>query len=462
MTTTRLSREAFAAALRRGHGRALQHVREYGLEGMADLVLEACIHSQKYDSQAEDSRAEWLLDMFHGTAEYGRFSAAILSALSSETETANLQHLCELAERMASRGDEAAHSALSARALRQAEGEPDLWVGADELVKLDGVDAVVQLARRYGQLLIQDPEEMIPSLEGLYFGLDGGVPAEAQETLQALSVSEPEIMAYWDHELRDRASRTSNLNSEDAIRERVRRQYSLHQILADATAASSKHPSQYMLFGKYATSDELELAFQHLIEEPDEDVCIRLLWIFRRAQIPRLNSRLWRFAASANEQLQDATFEALARLRHPSIGEYARGMLRADGLTETDLSVLKLLVLNYRPEDGELIGAALRRINPETESVHGIGMTILEICKENCGTELFEALNWVYEHTLCSNCRGKAVEFLLRLRKIAPEVLEECRYDAIEKIRSMAREFGRNRQEPARQAPRVINGVGID
>lgn len=441
MKSTRLSREAFGTALQRGHGRALQHIQEYGLEDMADLVLEACIHSQKYDSQAEDSRAEWLLDMFHGTAEYGRFSAAILSALSSETETSDLQHLCELAERMASRGDEAAHSALRARALQQAEGKSDLWVGASELVKLDGVDAVVQLARRYGKLLIQDPEEMIPALGGLYFGIDGGVPAEAPKTLQALSASEPEIMAYWNHELRDHARRTHDFNSEDAIRERVRQRYSLHQILADATAASSKHPSQYMIFGKYATSDELEIAFQRLMKEPDEEVCVRLLWIFRRAQMPRLDPRLWQFVASANKQLRDAVFEALARLRHPAIGEYARGMLRADGLTEKNLRVLKLLVLNYRPEDGELISSALRRVNPETESTHGIGMTILEICKENCGPELFEALNWIYEHTPCSNCRRQAVELLLKQGKIAPEVLEECRYDAIERIRKMAREF---------------------
>ncbi len=443
MTSTRLSREAFGTALQRGHGRALQHIQEYGLEDMADLVLEACIHSQKYDSQAEDSRAEWLLDMFHCTAEYERFSAAILSALARETETSDLQHLCELAERMASRGDEAARSALRSRVLQQAEGGSDLWVGASELVKLDGVNAVVQLARRYGKLLIQYPEEMIPALHGPYFGIDGGVPAETPRTLQALSASEPEIMAYWNHELRDRERRTHNCNSEEAMRERVRHQYSLHQTLADATAASSKHPSQYMIFGKYATSEELEIVFQRLLEEPDEDVCVRLLWIFRRAQMPRLDPRLWQFAASANEQLRDATFEALAQLCHPSIGEYARGILRADGLTETDLSVLKLLVLNYHPEDGELIGSALRRIDPETETIQGIGMTILEICKLGCGTELLEALNWVYEHTPCSHCRGKAVKFMLKLGKIAPEVLEECRYDAIEKTRKMAREFGR-------------------
>lgn len=297
----------------------------------------------------------------------------------------------------------------------------------------------------YGKLLIQDPEEMIPALEGLYFGVDGGVPAEAPRTLQALSASEPEIIAYWDHELRDRASRTGNFNSEDAKRERIRQRYSLHQILVDATAASSDHPSQYMAIGKYATPEELEIAFQRLMEEPDEEVCVRLLWIFRRARMPRLDPLLWQFAASANDRLRDAAFEALAQLRHPSIGEYAREMLRSDGFTKTDLSALKLLVLNYRSENDELIGSALRRVNPETETAHGIGMIILEICKENCGAELLEALNWVYEHSPCATCRGKIVEHLLKLGKISPEVLEECRYDAIEKTRKMAREFGRAR-----------------
>jgi hypothetical protein len=441
MTPRRLTKEEFTAALQRGHGRALLHVREYGLEDVADLVLEACLHDPAYDPQCEDSRAKWLLDMFSETAEGPRFSAAIISALASETDIWDLQQLCELAALLGERGDEKAHFALRSRALQQAAGHDEKWVGASELVRLDGVDGVVQLARCYGKLLIQDPEDMIPPLNALFFDIEGGVPAEVPEMLQALSSSEPEISAYWNFDLRDRESRAHNLISEDTMREQARLRHPLPKILANAAAAVGTFPGQYVQFGKHATSEELEIVFQRLMTEPDEQACIRLLWIFRRTKMPRLDPRLWHFAASTNQQLQEAAYSALARLRDHSIGEHAREKLRGSALTEMNLAVLELFVRNYRPDDGELICAALRGITPETDFAHGTGWTILDICAEIHAPQLLEALNWVYEHTPCGNCREKAIKNMLTLGEIAPGILKECLYDANEGIQKMARNW---------------------
>ncbi len=81
MIARRLSREEFEAALQRGHGRAFLHVRAYGLQNVADLLLDACLHDKAYDPQCEDSRAKWLLER-----RLIRVSPSLFTIRSSTTE----------------------------------------------------------------------------------------------------------------------------------------------------------------------------------------------------------------------------------------------------------------------------------------------------------------------------------------------------------------------------------------
>lgn len=144
--------DTFAAALRAGRGRAYVHIQKYGLSGVAATVLAACLHNQAYDPQCEASRAAWLFGMFQGAKESAQFSSAIVAALEHETNTWDLQQLCELTALLSKTGNEQAHGALRQRVLRQARAETDLWVGAAALVALEGVSAVVDLARCYGRV----------------------------------------------------------------------------------------------------------------------------------------------------------------------------------------------------------------------------------------------------------------------------------------------------------------------
>jgi len=50
---TKLEKEEFASAVRKGLGRALMHVVNFGLDGIDDLVLDACLHNYCYDTQIE-------------------------------------------------------------------------------------------------------------------------------------------------------------------------------------------------------------------------------------------------------------------------------------------------------------------------------------------------------------------------------------------------------------------------
>lgn len=435
MKARRLSREEFEPALQRGHGRAFLHVREYGLQNVSDLLLEACLHDKAYDPQCEDSRAKWLLEMFRDSAEYKTYANSIFTALSNEMETWDLLQLCEIAAHMAINGDEEAHAALLARVMQQSAGTDDNWVGASELVKVEGVDAVVQLARNYGKLLLNDPEEEPPPLAHLY---DDDVPIEVRKTLEELSSADPIIRAYWEHDLRYEARDSF---TKEKHRERIRREYPLQKILEAAAAETWEYPSYYLSFGRAATQEELEVVYNRLVSEPNEQVCLRLLWVFRRVAMPRLHPRVWEFVKSSNEQLRNAAFTALAQIKDLSIGEFARQKLRIGESIEENTELLDLFLHNYQPEDGDIIYAAMQKVKAESENVHGIGLSILNICDKNEAPDLYEALKWVYEYGPCSICRKSAVEHMITLKRIESEVVEECLFDVDEDLQKVVREL---------------------
>ena len=110
----RLSTSEFSIALKRGQGRALLHIHQFGLDEVADILLESCLKNPSYDPPCEPSRAKWLFGMFQHAPQYAYFSSTILSALACETESYDLEQLCELAAQMGKHGDAAAVMALRA------------------------------------------------------------------------------------------------------------------------------------------------------------------------------------------------------------------------------------------------------------------------------------------------------------------------------------------------------------
>lgn len=448
MLEIKLTKLEFAAALKRGQGRALQYVRQHGLSEVGDLVLESCLKNPAYDRQCEGSRAAWLFRMFLDSEDYDRFSAAILSELSSLPSEANcydLEHLCELAALMAKAGDEAAASALRSRVLAQPLNWPHSLYGCQPLVALDGVPAVVALARRFGQLLIEELDERPPSVE--YLTEDLGIFDAAAQELQRLAEADGDIERYLDNEeVYAARERESQQKSPDERRregwERVRKELTLDGILNDAARGVGEYPGRYLRFGKYATDDELKIVLQRLIEETQETVCLRLLWIFRRTPLPELHPRIWQLADSKDDALRYAAVEALAQKKDPRVGELGRSRLRSGDFTARDSDTLDLFIRNYQPLDEQLIMSAVKPLTPDEGEAHNLGSSLLNICDENPLRTSLEMLKWVYETTPCTVCRHSAVKQMAATGSVPPEIVSECLDDADEDLRHIAQESG--------------------
>lgn len=58
-----LTREQFARALEAGHRRAILHARQCGVDGLQDLIVDACLHYKVHDPQCEADRWTWMIEL---------------------------------------------------------------------------------------------------------------------------------------------------------------------------------------------------------------------------------------------------------------------------------------------------------------------------------------------------------------------------------------------------------------
>ncbi|MFC1926241.1 hypothetical protein ACFLWV_00625 [Chloroflexota bacterium] len=440
----RLSEEEFSTALHKGLGRAFLHVTHFGLDDVADLVLEACLHDQAYDPQCEESRAKWLFDMFSESPYYPKFRDAILNALKIESETWDLQQLFEIAQVMAMHGDKRAVSVIRERAIEKAsQWADDGWLGAEEYRNVAGIEGALELARIYGQRLLNNPEDWVPSNESFD---DLKMPLEFQKRLLQESEKDPALKAYWDYlEARGYLDTPSSVSNLESVRQRNRedteRRFSLDRFLYDAIYKSGRFaPSYYSRFAQLATKEELEKVYSLLLSETDNEIRLRLLRVFRLTPLPQLPEEPFSWVNGDDAHLREASYDALAQLTNKRVHELAIERVKSGKLSGRDRGVLDLFINNYENNDSQLITNALLSLKPDEEDAHNLGRSLINLAESQKDTRLANALRWAYETTPCSDCRHRVIIQLDSLKQFNNELLYECQFDAIEGIRMFAQQ----------------------
>ena len=426
--------------LQKGLGRALLHVKTYGLDGVDDLVLAACLKRQGYDFQAESSREPWLFQMFVGSNDQPRFRAAILNHLDEETDSDNLQQLCEFAKEMALLGDDEARAFLWIAVQRSAMSQPhDDWAGADVWEELEGNEGILQLARVYGRRLLLNHEDSIP------IGVFSIEDQDLKELLEPFAQTDPEIKAYWGYlEEKGQFNVFEPLDrtvAKQQWHERVRSDYSVETIIGNARKKLGEFPGFYTTFGRHATPDELAKIYACFQQEVDEEIRLRLLWVFRRAPLPHLDDVMFHLAEGAHGKLRAAAIAALAQLSDPLIHKLAREKVRKNQMLGDDDEVLDLFSNNYAPDDASLISHSLTSLKPTSDDAHSLGWSVLDLAEKQLDASLSESLKWVYENTPCSNCRERAVKQLYKFNQLDPATLYECQFDCSEDIQAVAKQL---------------------
>jgi hypothetical protein len=426
-----LTREQFATAIQRGLGRAFVHVKQFGIENVKDIVLNACVHNLTWDPQCEGERAKWLLGLFADTKYSQDFSNRIISALETETvdNDSVVDQLFGIAKEMALAGNEQAKAAIGKRALEIARmASEGVALGADEWIEVAGIDGFLGLIRIYGKSLIDDKDAWVPEYE---------IPLEYQSTVFERAKNEPEIQVYLDYVAANAIQPDEKKSREQFKQERregFRKKYPLELILEWARDKKEEYPYYYRTFGKYATEQELISVYSVLLTEEDNDVRVRLLWVFRAARLPRVDEFLLNWAVQGG-MLQEPAIWALSQVKDIRIHDLAINMVNSNRLSDG----LELLISNLEVDDVQPIMNKLREIKPSDQDAHRIVWLIIDIAKNFQDAALTQSLIWSYSATPCSNCRWKVVKQLEVLNKFDDDILEESLYDADEEIRDIAK-----------------------
>ncbi|HML75648.1 MAG TPA: hypothetical protein PKB02_14250 [Anaerohalosphaeraceae bacterium] len=437
----RLTSKQFALALRKGQGRALLHANQYGIDDVKDVVLNACLHNQVYDPQCEGGRESWIFRMFKDTSHYGTFRESLLNAIIQPNESDALDQICGLMKEMAAQGDPIAKKALWRVVKKQVQKESPEQIGIEEWIELEGAQGLIDLARLFGRRLQKYPE----SWPYDYYFSKNQADQDLKKDLFNAARQEPAVKLYWNY-LRKRGvfkpplTKTQKKEMQKKRRWLVRRDYPIANIIRNARNGVGDYPGHYTLFARYATAKELLKIYALLMGESDEAICMRLLWVFRNAAMPRLDKKILLWANGSREGLRAAAIGALSQLSDRRIHKLAQAKAASGEILGADNEALDLFLNNYHRGDGALISHAVHSVKASTEEMHCLGYSIVNLAKRHKDAGLEEALRWTYENTPCMNCRYDAIVQLDRIGRLDAAIINECLYDASEEIRTFATE----------------------
>lgn len=411
---------AFAAALRTGHGRALQQVRLHGVQGLGDTLIDACVRCVTYDPQCEAPRAPWLFSMVECSGLQARLVLA-LGILLEQAPTEDDDHRdltlrSAMLRCLASAGSADARSLLY-RSLVRLPGTSADVIAADDIVELDGIAGLVHVARQMGRWILEDPRFWVDDWLIEECKMSGGAPA-ALAALEREAATDPHVARYLQALAETRAPSNGISSAQDATA------FTAGQIVAYARDHPKDPCHWFRQWALRADASELEMVFLELLDVQVPEQATRLLRCFAQRGVPRFDSRLLPWLDHPDPMLGMAAMRAVKPTRHPALRAVALRWF-ADG----DLADgVQLLTANFEPGDFALCAQVLQSVD-DIDQRHSLASSLVAMCEAQPSPDALDCLLDVYEFSPCSTCRHKAVKALRDLDMAPDWLLLESSFD---------------------------------
>lgn len=412
-----LTADQFAAALRRGHGRALQQVDRHGPGGLEDAITQACVSCLTYDPQCEAERAPWLMAI----VDRARLGEQVLRAIETALREPLPENRHDMVQRSSILKELAAAGSHDARRLLYSSfarlPNTSEVVGDEQIVALDGVDGLLRVARQLGRWLQADPD----------FRVCDGLAAQIGD-----SVAVDDAMAALEREATRDADVASYLAGVRSTRESYGSAPKRFDVTgrtgAEIVAHVHSHPKDschwFWRWAAQASDDDRETVFEALLVSQEPEHVKRLFRCFAKTGVPRFDRRLLRWITHPDGQVQRAALNSLASNTHADLRQAALRLMASGDLA----SGVTLLANNFEPGDFASCAGSLE--TPGDDDAHSLVGSLLDLCKAHPVAESLGCLLDIYEHSPCSTCREQAVALLIDTDGVPRWVLEEASFDA--------------------------------
>lgn len=410
----RATKEDCGAWLRKGLGRAAVLLRDTPDDAdLNALLLDACIENWTYDSQCEESRVPYLSGLIRITGQAAAFRAPLEDRLKAAVSGEPFDNvgqvfgiLCRLTEQ-----DGGDQTWLRDFVLAT-ENRALALDGARELVRLQGLDALLACARRFNAEIVEDPW-ILTSITHELEARDGATATTTALTrARRVDAELDRLLGIAEAAARD-VRPAAEVPTYAALRAEV--EYGVRRHL----------PRTWVLS---ASPTEIEQVVADLLSEPDEAKVWAYLSVFRHRAFPGDPTRLFPLLASANKRVAGAAARALALNGDPVVRDFGLQLV-ADGQPALGLWLLRS---NYRDDDLMLIRSELHQLSADPDTHHHISFAVLDMIRDmTAPSDTARAILLdLYEDGPCSLCRGTVVDHLASINGIPDWMPTEGHYDA--------------------------------
>ena len=411
------SLESFESWLRQGLGRAITFLAQNRKAPYHKAVLHACLHNITYDAQLEEGRGEYLWMLIEHSGNRKFFRDAILRHLTQPSHESEYDwpQIFYVAQQFATEGDSEMRQAMYSAfdLLRFSEAGAS---SATSLIQMDAWEGFVFAIDRYDTSSSEDDWWMVGSL---ITDLEDRVgKAEAERLIAragATHASVENVIGLYRRyeEERRQASQRSDTEQLDLP--------ALRNMPGDRSWAW-----RFRRWALQASPEELFAATKQFLSDEDPEKVWGCLRVFARRPFPGDVGHLLRLSDSDHDRIRRAAIVALSKIRDPLVRAHGLMLLQS---TERFAEGIELLESNYDQSDLPIFHQAVTRASTP-EEIHGIGMTVRQIVKNDVRPELEPVLLFLYEAGPCSLCRTEFVEALIKLERLPEFIRDECRFDA--------------------------------
>lgn len=414
MNDTANIKSQFLNSLKRGTGEAHLIMKDNPQIDFSNQIIKGALNIYAYDGQSEGNRGQYIFDIISISKQKNKIRKAVLQGLSTEQEdTWNLTHLFALTKLFAEQGDKEAKQAIYDRFLSKPIEGSD-WVGAYEILELDGLNGLFYVAEKFGKYIDKNPDDWQDDWIIKHFQ-EENKNIKVDDELKKKAKTNKFIRIYLDNIKRTKTSqekyKTKAIKYNDIIDE----------VLNSKPFISFRRK-------RNLTEEEINQVAKQLINETDKSSIERFLDIFDFYKFPYASQIILDFAKQKRtnkNRIVENAIDALKHLKSKDIRNFAMDKIQN---SKNPIDYLEVLVSNYKSGDFKLLSEIANKTNNE-HKIEQLAGIYTDIYKANKTKECKEPLEILYQKMNCAIHRNGIVEILIENQVLSNKIKNEIKFD---------------------------------